>query len=168
MKKIITFLAIVGMFSFQSCTTTTDSNYVDNDTIGTVFENKIPFNFTSSNGYIVKFNFPYSIVSTDMVLVYRLSGTVNGNDLWEFLPETHYFDNGTRNFSFNFDFTKNDVQIYLEGNNLQTVGDSFRLNQIFRMVVVPADIVYGVDKNNYPAVMAAIKSNENTVQVINF
>ena len=171
MKKIITLLAIVGMFSMQSCTTTTDSNYVDNDTIGTVFENKIPFNFTSStssNVYKVKFNFPYTIVSTDMVLVYRLSGSVNGNDLWEFLPETHYFADGTRNFSFNFDFTQNDVQIYLEGNNLQTVDDTFRLNQIFRFVVVPANLIYGIDKSNYVSVMSAINSNETKVQSINF
>ncbi|TDD95268.1 hypothetical protein [Flavobacterium cellulosilyticum] len=168
MKKIITLLAVVGMFTFQSCTTTTDSNYVDNDTISTVFENKIPFNFTSTNGYKVKFIFPNTIISSDMVLVYRLSGSSNGNDLWEFLPETHYFADGTRNFSFNFDFTQNDVQIYLEGNNLQTVGGEFRLNQTFRFVVVPANLIYGVDKNNYVSVMAAINSNENKVQTINF
>ena len=33
MKKIITLLAVIGMFSFQSCTTNTD-----NDTISEVFE----------------------------------------------------------------------------------------------------------------------------------
>lgn len=162
MKKIITLLAVIGMFSFQSCTT----SVTDNDTISTVFETK-QVSFLPSN-YTIKYTFPYSIVSSDMVLVYRLTGTVNGNDLWEFLPETHYFSDGTRNFGYNFDFTRNDVQIYLEGNNLGTLDPAYRLNQIFRIVVVPADLVYGIDKNNYPAVMAALKINENQVQKINF
>ncbi len=166
MKKIITILAVIGMFSFQSCTTTTDSNYADNDTISTVFETK-KVSFLPSN-YTIKYTFPYTIIPSDMVLVYRLTGNVNGNDLWEFLPETHYFADGTRDFSYNFDFTKNDVQIYLEGNNLGALDSAYRLNQIFRIVVVPADLVYGIDKNNYPAVMNALKINENQVQKINF
>lgn len=168
MKKIITLLAVVGMFIFQGCTTTTDTNYVDNDTISTVFENKNAYDFTFDNDYKFKFIFPYSIISTDMVLVYRLTGNVNGNDLWEFLPETHYFSNGTRDFSYNFDFTKYDVQIYLEGNDLASVPNENRLNQYFRIVVIPANLVYGVDKNNYPEVMAALNIKDNQIQKINF
>ena len=152
------------MFSLQGCTTT--DNSVDNDTIGTVFEtNQVSF---LSTAYTIKYVFPNAIYSSDMVLVYRLTGTSNGNDLWEFLPETHYFADGTRNFSYNFDFTRNDVQIYLEGNNLQTLDASFRLNQIFRIVVVPADFASTLKTTNYPAVIAALKINENQVQKINF
>lgn len=165
MKKIITLLAVIGMFSLQGCST---DNTVDNDTISTVFENKNLYNFNSANGYKVKFIFPYSIVSTDMVLVYRLTGTSNGNDLWEFLPETHYFPDGTRDFSFNFDFTKNDVQIYLEGNDLATVLDEYRLNQIFRIVVIPANLVYGINKSNYNEVISKLNIKENQIQKINF
>ncbi|WP_310559225.1 hypothetical protein [Flavobacterium sp.] len=168
MKKIITILAVIGILSLQGCTTITDSNYVDNDTISTVFENKVAYNFTAANNYIVKFNFPGAIYSSDMVLVYRLTGTVNGADLWEFLPETHYFADGTRDFGYNFDFTKNDVQIYLEGNNLATLDAGYRLNQFFRIVVVPANIVYAVDKSNLSAVMAAIKINDSQIQKFNF
>jgi hypothetical protein len=167
MKKIITLLAVVGMFSLQGCTTTTDSNYVDNDTISTVFETKL-VSFTSSNNYIVRFNFPSAIYASDMVLVYRLTGAVNGKDLWEFLPETYYFADGTRDFSYNFNFTNTFVDIYLNGNDLISVPSGNRLDQIFRIVVVPANIVYAVDKNNYPAVMAAIKINESQIQKINF
>jgi hypothetical protein len=161
MKKIITLLAIVGMFSFQGCTTT------DNDTISSVFETN-QVSFTSTNNYIVRYNFPGAIYNADMVLVYRLTGTANGNDLWEFLPETHYFADGTRDFSYNFDFTRNDVQIYLEGNNLPTLDAAFRLNQIFRIVVVPASFATTLNKNSYPAVMAALNINESQVQKINF
>ncbi len=165
MKKIITLLAVVGIFSFQSCTTS-DNTYVDNDTISTVIETK-EVSFLATN-YTIRYTFPNAIYQSDMVLVYRLTGASNGNDLWEFLPETHYFADGTRNFSYNFDFTKNDVQIYLEGNNLGTLDAAYRLNQIFRIVVVPADLIYGVDKNNYFEVMNVLKINENQIQKINF
>lgn len=166
MKKIITLLAVVGIFSLQSCTTTTDSNYVDNDTISTVFEtNEISFLATS---YSIKYIFPYTLYSSDMVLVYRLTGTVNGNDLWEFLPETHYFADGTRDFSYNFDFTRNDVQIYLEGNDLQSLDANYRLNQIFRIVVVPGSFASSLKTTNYEAVISALNINENQIQKINF
>lgn len=166
MKKIITLLAVVGMFSLQGCTTT-DTNYVDNDTISDVFETN-QVSFTSTNNYIVRFNFPGAIYSSDVVLVYRLTGTVNGNDLWEFLPETHYFADGTRDFSYNFDFTRNDVQIYLEGNDLLTLDASYRLNQIFRIVVVPGSFAASLNKSSYTSVMAALNINESQVQKINF
>ncbi|WP_395050433.1 hypothetical protein [Flavobacterium sp.] len=165
MKKIITILAVIGMFSLQGCTTT-DSNYVDNDTISTVFEtNQVSF---LPSGYSIKYVFPYAIYNSDVVLVYRLTGTVNGNDLWEFLPETHYFADGTRDFSYNFDFTRNDVQIYLEGNDLPSLSASFRLNQIFRIVVVPGAFAASLKTTNYAAVISALNINESQVQKINF
>lgn len=164
MKKIITILAVVGIFSLQGCTAPT--NTVNNNFLSTAYEtNLVSFLPT---GYSINYTFPIAIYPSDVVLVYRLTGTVNGNDLWEFLPETHYFADGTRNFSYNFDFTKNDVQIYLEGNNLQTLDAVYRLNQIFRIVVVPASFATTLNTNNYAAVMAALKINENQIQKINF
>ncbi len=165
MKKIILLLAVVGIFSLQGCTPTDDS--VDNDTISIVFETN-SVSFTPTNNYIVRYNFPGSIYQDDMVLVYRLAGAVNGNDLWEFLPETYYFDDGTRDFSYNFNFTRTFVDIYLNGNDLISVPTGNRLNQIFRIVVVPANLVQGIDKNNYPAVISALNIKENQIQKINF
>ena len=165
MKKIITLLAVIGMFSFQGCTTT--DNTVDNDTIGLVFETT-QVSFTPTNNYIVRYNFPGAIYSSDMVLVYRLAGTVNGNDLWEFLPETYYFADGTRDFSYNFNFTRTYVDIYLNGNDLISVPSGNRLSQIFRIVVVPASFAISLDTSNYAAVTAALKVNESQIQKINF
>ena len=164
MKKIITLLAVIGMFSLQGCSTPNDN--VDNNTISTVYETK-SVSFLPT-GYAIRYTFPGAIYSSDMVLVYRLTGTSNGNDLWEFLPETHYFSDGTRNFSYNFDFTRNDVQIYLEGNNLSTLDAAYRLNQIFRIVVVPGSFAATLNTKDYVGVMAALKLNENQVQKINF
>ena len=165
MKKIFTLLAVVGLFSLQGCTTT--DNSVDNDTISTVFETS-SVSFTPTNNYIIRYNFPFALYSSDVVLVYRLAGAANGNDLWEFLPETYYFADGTRDYSYNFNFTKTYVDIYLNGNDLATVPSANRLNQIFRIVVVPASFASSLKSTNYIAVMATLKVNESQIQKINF
>jgi hypothetical protein len=166
MKKIITLLAVVGMFSLQSCTTTTDSNYVDNDTIAEVFEVTTSFNSTNNYSKIVALNPP--IYTSDVVLVYRLAGVYQGQDVWKLLPETHYFSDGTMDFGYDFDFTINDVNIFMVGNDLLTVTDQYRLNQVLRIVIVPGSFATSINKNNYAAVISALNINENQIQKINF
>lgn len=165
MKRIITLLAVVGMFSLQGCTTT-DTNYVDNDTISEVFEVTTSFNSTNDFSKLVVLN--PAIYTSDVVLVYRLTEIYQGQNVWKLLPETHYFSDGTMDFGYDFDFTKNDVNIYMVGNDLQTVPDQYRLNQVLRIVIVPGKFSATINKNNYPAVMAALNINESQIQKINF
>jgi hypothetical protein len=166
MKKIITLLALVGMFSLQSCTTTTDSNYIDNDTISEVFEVTTSFNSTNNYSKIVTLNPP--IYTSDVVLVYRLAGVYQGQDLWKLMPETHYFNDGTMDFGYDFDFTINDVNIFMVGNDLLTVTDAYRLNQVLRIVIVPGRFASSINKNNYESVISVLNINENQIQKINF
>lgn len=166
MKKIITLLAVVGMFSLQSCTTTTDSNYVDNDTISEVFEVTTSFNSTNEYSKIVPLNPP--IFTSDVVLVYRLAGVFQGQDVWKLLPETRYFSDGTMDFGYDYDFTVNDVNIFMVGNDLLSVTNDFRLNQVLRIVIVPGRFVSSINKNNYESVISTLKINENQIQKINF
>ncbi|TRX42110.1 hypothetical protein [Flavobacterium restrictum] len=173
MKTIITLFAIVGMIAFTSCTGPEGAPGVpgQDGLLGSVYENKSSsyYNFTSSNNYKVRFNFPKEIYDSDVVLVYRLAGVDNnGKAIWKFLPETYYQNNDARDFSFNFNFTYSYVDIYMSGTNLITVSNDYRLNQIFRIVVVPADFASTVNKNNFTAVMTALKINESQVQKVNF
>jgi hypothetical protein len=69
-------------------------------------------------------------------------------------------------FSYDFDFTRNDVNIFMVGGNLGTVANQFRLNQVFRIVIIPANLINGIDKNNYNAVMSTLKINESQIQKI--
>lgn len=162
MKKTITILAILGLFILQSCTIEDDSVYVDNDTISEVFEVTTSFNATNGYSKLVTLNPP--IFNSDVVLVYRLSGvTSQGNDIWKLLPETHFYSNGTLNFGYNFDFTKNDISIYMVGNDLQTVISDYKLNQVLRIVIVPASFSTSIDKNNFEAVISALN-----IKVTNF
>ena len=168
MKKIITLFAFVSFLAISGCSTSDDFEE-DFDTIGTVYENVAPdyYNFTPENNYSVGFDFPVRIVESDVVLVYRFDGTDNaGRPVWQALPETYYFDDGTRDFSFKYIFTRDYVDIYLDGNNRSTISADYRLNQIFRIVVVPADFAASMDTSNYTEVMNTLKISETNVKKV--
>jgi hypothetical protein len=136
MKKITLVLAFIVMITLQSCTVNEDNqNPIDNDTISEVWE-YTNVNF-QPNSYSVILSYPRSIYTSDMVLVYRLSGQFQGEDIWKLQPETFFFDDGTLDFEYNFNFTRYDAEVYMNGFDLQTVSNQYRLNQVFRVVVVP-------------------------------
>jgi hypothetical protein len=170
MKRIIILLAVVGMFGFQGCTGPEGPpgppGYDGQDGLIADAIEITNVSFTTSNNFGVFKNFTTPIFASDMVLVYRLSAVANGADVWSLLPETHYFNDGTLDFSYDYDFTQYDVNIFMVGNNLGTVGDQFRINQIFRIVVIPANLINGVDIKNYNAVMSTLKINEDQIQKI--
>lgn len=167
MKKIVTLFAFVSFLAVTSCTTTEEYNGTDYDTIGTTYENQIGHNFSSSNDYSFGFDFPQRLVESDVVLVYRYDGDDNlGRPVWQALPETYYFSDGTRDFSFKYVFTRDYVDVYLDGNDRSTISADYRLNQFFRIVVVPADFAASIDTNNYVEVMNALKLTESNVKKV--
>ncbi len=140
MKKIIIYVAFIGMMLLQSCTVSDSqpANIVNNNTVlSEVFE--VTESFTPSNNFSNLVAFPHTIYASDMVLVYRLSGVSSGTDIWKLLPETHYFNDGTLDFRYDFDFTKYDASIFMDGNDLATVSNNYRLNQVLRIVIIPAN-----------------------------
>ncbi|MBF4484000.1 hypothetical protein [Flavobacterium sp. CSZ] len=171
MKKILTLFAVVGLIVFSSCEGDQGPPGYDgiDGEIGTVYENIAPnyYNFVGPD-YSVRFTFPKPIFDSDVVLVYRFDGVDSGNrPVWQALPETYYLNDGTRDFSLKYVFTPSYVNIYLDGNNRATVPAAYRVNQIFRIVVVPADFVNSVNKSNYLDVMKTLKLNESDIKRIN-
>jgi hypothetical protein len=168
MKKIITILAVVGMFSFQSCTTE-DNSYVDNDTISEVFELKnVNFAYNTTDGYTIYQKLTPKIYASDVVLIYRMSETIDSNTpVWQLIPRTLYLAN-SRELDYDFDFSQEDFTIYVRGNYDLSLTPQYLNDETFRIVIVPGSFSATIDKNNYPAVMAALKLNENQVQKINF
>lgn len=159
MRKFTLILALIGMISLQSCVReeVVVQDPIDNDTISEVFEYE-NVNFTSSNGYEVLLNFPYTIFPNDMVLVYRLTGfNSSEGDFWKLLPETYYFPDGTLDFGFNNDFTRNNALVTLMGFDLPALNSNIRLNQVIRVVVIPGfranKSSTQVDFNDYNAVI---------------
>jgi hypothetical protein len=166
MKKIITLLVVVGMFSFQGCTVTDNTPIVDNDTISEVFE--VTKSFDLANNYTATVSMNPAIYSSDVVLLYHLYGVVNGEDVWRLMPQTYYMSDGGA-LDYNFDFTVNRVKIFLGADfNLGTLSSTWTQNQTFRIVIVPGSFSTSINKNNYLEVMNALKINESQIQKINF
>jgi hypothetical protein len=129
------------MITLQSCTVNdnTQPTPVVNNVPNEVFE--VTRSFTASNGYGSLISFPHTILSSDVVLVYRLDNVVNGTDIWKPLPQTFFFNDGTLDFRYDFDFSQYDVDIYMDGNDLGTISTNYRINQVFRIVLIPADFI---------------------------
>ena len=167
MKKLATIFAITVFTFLSSCS-------VNESTPGPAGQNgfsaeSLVFeisntNFQSSNSFSRLFVFPRAILASDHVLVYRLSGLTSQNqDIWTILPKQYFLTNGTFDFSYNFDFTKFDVSVFMEGNNLSTVNSNFRVNQIFRIVVIPGQFGNKISNNNIKDVMNTINVSEKDV-----
>lgn len=163
MKKILTLLAFIGVLSLQSCTLT-DDLYVEDTTASQVFE--VPTSFTASNNYSKQIVFNSKLYTSDEVLVYRLIGSAQGKNLWKLLPEAHFFNDGSFDFGYEYDYSLRDVNVYLVGNNLSTVPTSFRLNQVLQVVIVPANYAKLVNKKDYFDVVSKLNLKESDIQKI--
>ena len=166
MKKIITLLAVVGMFSLQGCTV---EDSVDNDTIAEVFEiRNINFVNDPADGYIIYQKFTPIIFASDVVLIYRLTGTIDSNTpIWQLIPRTIFLANG-RELDYDFDFSKEDFTIYARGNYDLSLTPQYLNNQTFRIVIVPGSFSTTLNTSNYAAVVSALNIKENDIQRINF
>jgi hypothetical protein len=164
MRKIFLLLSVVGTLAFTSCDND-DDVYVDNDTISEVFE-VANVNFVETGDYTVTIPLEPKIYSSDVVLVYRLSGTDPlGDDIWEQVPTRYYLDEGTLDYFT--DFSVNSVAIYLDADFDPILRQDFSLNQVFRIVIVPGYFSDTVNVNDYDAVMSALSAGGNQeVQVI--
>lgn len=170
MKRITLLFAFIGMITMQSCTGPEGAPGTpgQDGLLSEVLEYNV--SFTTANNFSNLISFPHTIYSSDMVLVYRLSGsTSQGTDIWKLLPETYYTNTGAFDFRYDFDFTKVDVNIYMDGFDLATVNNSYRINQILRVVILPG--YFGnknansasIDFNNYNAVAAAYHIDESKI-----
>ncbi|MGY0392601.1 hypothetical protein ACW5R3_08615 [Bizionia sp. KMM 8389] len=118
--------------------------------VASAFE--IELDFTPNNNYEVFEPYGFTTYPSDVTLVYILWEVSNGQEIWRLLPQTAEFDNGT--LVYNFDFTRNDVRFFLDGTvNFNTLDNSWTRNQVFRVVVVPADNVGKQDYSNIDVVI---------------
>lgn len=126
-----------------------------------VFE--VGVDFLPQNDFQALVNIPASIevYNSDVIIAYVLAGTEDGVDLWEPLPQTLYFEDGI--LLYGFDYTYQDVQFFIDGTINPTFLDSeWRLNKIFRVAVIPANLVSGIDVMNYQDVMGISKFKGGT------
>ncbi len=138
MKKIITILAVIGMFSLQGCTIE-DSNAIDNDTIAEVYQlNNASFSYNVNDGYNIYEDLKPILFDEDVILIYRKIGSISATNapIWQQIPRTIFLENG-RELDYDFDFSKGDFTIYARGNYDLSLTPQYLNNQTFRIVIVP-------------------------------
>ena len=125
------------------------------------FEIVIDFNADNNYEYIEAYGF--EVLPSDVTLVYILWDTDNGQDIWRLMPQTTYL-NDDSTLVYNFDFTQNDVRFFLDGTtDFSTLDNVWTQDQVFRVVVVPADNVDGIDVSDINAVLSL-----NNIQAIDY
>lgn len=182
MKTFATLLIIFLAISFNACKGPRGLPGLDGKPgvdgesfLGTVFE--IEFDFTLTNEYNLRYEFPssFKVYDTDIVLVYMLWETIHYNDntyddVWRLMPQTRIFNTqeGTLLLQYNFDYTLYDVQIFLDGDvDFTTLGPGDLENQIFRIVVLPADFAAQANVNNYNSLINSPDLHINSIGKIN-
>lgn len=174
MKKILTLFVVVGLMAFTGCEGPEGPPGYDGEDglIAQVIDvNNVNF---AANGDGEVIDFGYTLYPGDVVLAYRATGVANGSTVWTQIPESHYYDDGTLFFTYKFNFSRVDFELYLDGFNLNTVPTDLRTNQKFRIVVVPGEdpkisnkSVNKEDYSDYNAVIAKYNINDKNVKTIN-
>jgi hypothetical protein len=168
MKKIIMLLSVIGVFSLQGCTGPEGMPGQDG-LLGEVFELKnINFAFNTTDGFNIYQSLTPNIFPADVLLIYRMTGTINSTTpIWESIPKTLFLTSG-REFDYSFDFSRQDFTIFASGNYDISTTPEYLNNQTFRIVIVPGAFAKSLDTSNYASVMAALNLKESQVQKINF
>lgn len=115
---------------------------------------EIEVDFTSQNGYSIVEPYGFEVFPSDVTLVYIQWDSTNGQPIWRLLPQIVEFQEGQ--LQYNFDFTRDDVSIFLDGTiDFGLLGSEWTQNQVFRVVVLPADNVGAVNISSLEAVSKA-------------
>jgi hypothetical protein len=170
MRKITLLIAFIGMITLQGCSGPQGAQgpqgVAGQDGLLSEVWEYSNVNFLP-NTYSVLLTFHHTIYASDMVLLYRLTGNDNGADVWKLLPENYYYNDGTLNFGYNFDFTQSNAYVSMIGNNLSTVSSLNTLNQVIRIVILPG--YFGnkssnnINFNDYYAVASKYNISESKV-----
>lgn len=167
MKKLLLLFAVAGMTLFSACQGSDGPQGPTGYSAESAVYELTNVHFINPS-FAILFTFPQDILPSDHVLVYRLYDVFNGEDVWRLIPQTVYFSNGDE-FDYNYDFTKSDVNIFLDANfDLNTLAPEWSQNQVFRIVVVPGYMARSstLKTTDYKAVIKALNLEGKPIQRI--
>ena len=169
MKKISIVLAFIGIVTLQGCTKT---EVVNNTVLSEVYElRNINFGYNATSGYTIYQTLSPQISASDVLLIYRLSGTINSSTpIWQQIPRTLYLTQGE--LDYDFDFSRQDFTIYAGGTYDLSLTPSYITNQTFRLVIIPGYAsnkvkAENVDYSDYNAVIHAFHLDNAKIKVLN-
>lgn len=174
MKKIFLLFTVVGITLLSSCEGPQGERGIPgNDGYSAeseVFELKnVNFGYNSIDGYTIYQTLNPQIFASDVILIYRLSGTIDSSTpIWQLIPRTLYLSEGE--LDYDFDFSKEDFTIYAGGTYDLELTPQYLDNQTFRIVIIPGYFSNKgkmVDKKDYYAVIKAYNIDDSHVKVLN-
>jgi hypothetical protein len=173
MKKILLFLAVVGITALSGCSGPQGPSGHDGYSAESeVFELRhVNFGYSASSGYTIYQTLNPNIYSSDTILIYRMSDLINANTpVWQLIPRTLFLPQGE--LDYDFDFSKQDFTIYAGGTYDLGLTPAYIQDQTFRIVVIPGYFSNRggkpiVDKNDYNAVIKAYHIDDANVKVLN-
>lgn len=172
MKKILLLLTVVAAFAFQGCEGPEGPQGPQGGNIpNEMYElRNVNFGYNSTSGsYSIYEELVPQINQADVILIYRLVGTVNPTTpIWQSIPRTLYLPQGE--LDYDFDFTKTDFTIYAGGNFNLALTPEYLNNQTFRIVILPgyySKNAQPVDYSDYNAVIKAYNIDESRIKILN-
>jgi len=160
MKKLnLLAFSIIVLIGFQACEGPQGPPGFDGldgvNIVSEVFE--VEVDFTEENNYSEQLRFDPTIIESDVVLAFIEWEIDGGNSVWRALPQTVFFNEGGV-LIYNYDFTQVDFRLFLDGAiNPANLGEEWRINQLFRVIVVPGDYASSrMDFTNYEAITAML------------
>lgn len=173
MKRILLFLAVIGLTTLSSCEGERGPQGPQGpsggDTIAEVFElQNVNFQLDQNNDYTIFQNLNPVILDSDNILIYRMSGTINAQTpIWQLIPRTLFLDEGE--LDYDYDFSRVDFTIYAGGTYNLALTPQFIQNQTFRIVILPGYFSKGstLDVNDYNAVVNYYNIDDSSVKVLN-
>lgn len=162
-RKILPVL----LFTFILCSCTNDDDVINTDTIGQTFEiSNVDFVTTDGFQGVVNVVVPNNITvfQSDVPLVFVLdpvATAANGVDVFEPLPRSFFFNNGGfAQYRFNFIFDDAtgifDLDLVLESDDFDALGNDFTQNQIFRIVIVPSEFAETHNTDNLNSLLSEL------------
>lgn len=176
MKKILLLFTAVGSLLLTACNNDDDiivsDGVGDGDTIAEVFQTA-PITFNAGNDFSQLVLLDPILFPEDMVLVYRQGYDASANvNFWELIPRTVYFLDSTDEVDYDFNFTRNDIQIYMGANfNMNAIPAELTVNQVFRIVIIPGSQtgqakMAPVNTKDYNAVIKAYGIDDSNIKTL--
>ena len=166
MRKLMMLAVAIGVVLIQGCEGPMGPQGPQGQDGGLIASSAFELgnvNFNVGNNYQIRENFGFEIFPYDVVLVYILWEADNGKDVWRLLPQSAFFENGI--LQYNFDYTDEEVRLFLDGEiDFATLDNSWLDDQVFRIVVVPADNVGRLDYTDYEGVTRMLGIGEEDFQ----